>query len=247
MKPRTYASLWGIRRSQPIETLAERHYNPCMSERLPTILLTGFDAFGGEPVNPSWDAVSRLDGEMISGHRVATARLPVEFGGALRVLRDEIAKLEPALVLCVGQAGGRAQLSLERIAINLDDARIPDNAGASPVDQAIVADGPAAYFATLPIKAMLCELRDAGIPAEISQTAGTYVCNHVFYGLMHALRARPGTRGGFIHIPYSPAQAARHPGAPSLPVDTVVAALRIALATALETTADRRIAAGAEH
>ena len=218
-----------------------------MPERLPAVLLTGFDAFAGEAVNPSWDAVSQLEGEVLAGHRVVACRLPVEFGGAVQVLRAAVADLAPALVLCVGQAGGRAQLSLERIAINLDDARIPDNAGASPVDEAIVADGPAAYFATLPIKAMLSALRDAGIPAEISQTAGTYVCNHAFYGLMHALRERPGTRGGFIHIPYAPAQAALHPGAPSLPVDTVVAALRVALVTALETKAERRIAAGAEH
>jgi len=213
----------------------------------PIVLLTGFDAFDGEALNPSWDAVSRLDGEVIAGHRIVAQRLPVAFGGALDVLRAAITEFDPLLVLCVGQAGGRAQLSLERVAINLDDARIPDNAGASPVDAPIVADGPAAYFATLPIKAMLQALRDAGIPVEISQTAGTYVCNHAFYGLMHALHARPGTRGGFIHIPYSPAQAARHPGAPSLPVETVADGLRIALAVALETTSDIRIAAGAEH
>jgi pyroglutamyl-peptidase len=218
-----------------------------MPEPLPVVLITGFDAFAGESENPSWEAVSRLEGEVIAGHRVIARRLPVEFGGALNLLRGAIVELDPALVLCIGQAGGRAQLSLERVAINLDDARIPDNAGASPVDEPVVADGPAAYFATLPVKAMLCALRDAGIPAEISQTAGTYVCNHAFYGLMHALRDRPATRGGFIHIPYSPAQAARHPGAPSLPVETVVAALRIAVLTALGTTSDRRIAAGAEH
>jgi len=220
---------------------------PAMPEQPPVVLLTGFDAFAGESANPSWDAVSRLDGETLAGHRVVARCLPVEFGGALDRLRDAIAELDPALVLCVGQAGGRAQLSLERVAINLDDARIPDNAGASPVDEAVVADGPAAYFSTLPIKAILSALREAGIPAEISQSAGTYVCNHAFYGLMHAVRGRPGTRGGFIHIPYSPAQAARHPGAPSLPVDTVVDALRIALLTALGTTVDARIAAGAEH
>jgi pyroglutamyl-peptidase len=218
-----------------------------MPAHSPTVLLTGFDAFGGESANPSWEAVSRLDGERLAGHRIAARRLPVEFGGALHVLRDAIAELDPALALCVGQAGGRAQLSLERVAINLDDARIADNAGAAPVDEAIVADGPAAYFTTLPIKAMLCALRDAGIPAEISQTAGTYVCNHAFYGLMHALRDRPRTRGGFLHIPYSPAQAARHPGAASLPIDIVVEGLRIAVRTALGTTADRRVAAGAEH
>jgi len=217
------------------------------NERLPAVLLTGFAPFGGEIDNPSWEAVSRLDGDVIAGHRVIARRLPVEFGASVDALRDMIDALSPALVLCVGQAGGRAQLSIERVAINVDDARIPDNVGAAPVDQPIVSDGPAAYFATLPIKAMLSDLRDAGIAAEISQTAGTYVCNHVFYGLMHALRARPAIRGGFVHIPYSPDQAAHHPGAPSLTVEIVVAALRIALDTALTTRHDRRIAAGAEH
>jgi len=218
-----------------------------MTDRLPVVLLTGFASFGGESSNPSWDSVSRLDGEIIAGHHAIARRLPVEFGGALDALRDAIAEASPSLVLCVGQAGGRAQLSLERVAINIDDARIADNAGASPIDEAIVADGPAAYFATLPIKAILAELRAAGIPAEISQTAGTYVCNHVFYGLMHALHACPGTRAGFLHIPYAPEQAARHPGAPSLPLQTVVAALRIAVETTVATIEDRRIGAGAEH
>lgn len=212
-----------------------------------TILLTGFAPFGGEELNPSWEAVSALDGERIAGHRVAARLLPVEFGASLEALRAALEDIRPALVLCVGQAGGRAQLSLERVAINVDDARIPDNAGASPVDAPIAADGPAAYFATLPIKAMLAALREAGIPAEVSQTAGTYVCNHVFYGLMHALRDAPGVRGGFVHIPYSPQQAARHAGAPSVALGTVVQALRIALETAAGTAADRRLAAGAEH
>ena len=212
-----------------------------------TILLTGFAPFGGEELNPSWQAVAALDGERIGGHRVMARLLPVEFGASLDALRVALEHVRPALVLCVGQAGGRAQLSLERVAINVDDARIPDNAGAAPVDAPIAADGPAAYFATLPIKAMLAALREAGIPAEVSQTAGTYVCNHVFYGLMHALRATPGVRGGFVHIPYSPQQAARHAGAPSLALETVVQALRIALETAIDTAADRRLAAGAEH
>jgi len=217
------------------------------NEHAPPVLLTGFAPFGGETDNPSWNAVSYLDGAVIAGHRIVARRLPVEFGASVDALRDMIDMLSPALVLCVGQAGGRSQLSIERVAINVDDARIPDNVGAAPVDQPIVSGGPAAYFATLPIKAILSDLRDAGIAAEISQTAGTYVCNHVFYGLMHALRARPAIRAGFIHIPYSPEQAAHHPGAPSLPVETVVMALRIALDTALTTRHDRRIAAGAEH
>ena len=212
-----------------------------------TVLLTGFAPFDGETINPSWQAASALDGTHIAGHQLAARLLPVEFGASLIALRDAIAEISPALVLCVGQAGGRAQLSIERVAINVDDARIPDNANGHPIDTPIVAGGPAAYFATLPIKAILADLHAAGIPAEISQTAGTYVCNHVFYGLMHALRDQPHIRGGFVHIPYAPEQAAHHPGTPSLPVDAVIAALRIAVRTALTTAQDRRIAAGSEH
>jgi pyroglutamyl-peptidase len=210
------------------------------------VLLTGFAPFGGESLNPSWQAVRALHGRHIGGHRVIARQLPVEFGASLKELRAAIRETKPALVLCVGQAGGRASMSLERVAINVDDARIPDNAGAQPIDSEIVGDGPAAYFTGLPIKAMLAALREAGIPAEVSQTAGTYVCNHVFYGLMHALRNRR-IRGGFVHIPYSPEQAERHPGAPALPIETVVRGLRIALQAALETGADRKLAAGAEH
>lgn len=213
----------------------------------PMVLLTGFTPFAGEAVNPSWQAVSRLHGKRIASHRIVARELPTEFGTSITGLRTAIRDLKPALVLCVGQAGESAQLLLERVAINLDDARIADNAGACPVDRPVVADGPAAYFSTLPIKAMLLALREAGIPAEVSQSAGTYVCNHVFYGLMHALRDRPRVRGGFIHIPYAPEQIARHPGSPSLALETVIEGLRIAIRTALTTHDDRRIVAGAEH
>lgn len=219
-----------------------------MSRRAtPTVLLTGFTPFAGEAVNPSWQAVSRLHGKRIASHRIVARELPTEFGTSLAALRTAIHDLKPALVLCVGQAGGSAQLSLERVAINLDDARIADNAGTCPVDRPVVADGPAAYFCTLPIKSMLLALREAGIPAEVSQSAGTYVCNHVFYGLMHALRGRRRIRGGFIHIPYAPEQAARHPDTPSLALETVVEGLRIAIRTALTTQDDARISAGNEH
>lgn len=211
-----------------------------------TVLLTGFAPFAGEATNPSWEAARQLHGRRIAGHRVVSRQLPVEFGTSLKALRAAIRETKPTLVLCVGQAGGRAAISLERVAINVDDARIPDNAGAQPVDTKIVENGPAAYFTGLPIKAMLAALREAGIPAEVSQTAGTYVCNHVFYGLMHALRHRR-IRGGFVHIPYAPEQALRHPGAPALDLDTVVRALRIAIQTAMATANDTRLAAGAEH
>jgi pyroglutamyl-peptidase len=212
-----------------------------------TVLLTGFEPFGGESLNPSWEAVRALQGARIGGHRVEARCLPVEFGRSLAVLRKAIAEVKPALVVCVGQAGGRPQLSIERVAINLDDARAPDNAGHSPVDAPIVADGPAAYFATLPVKRLRDALRRAGLPAEVSQTAGTYVCNHVFYGLMHALRRRRNVRGGFVHIPYAPAQAARHAGAASLPTDAVTQALRLIVRTALKHPDDLPIALDAQH
>lgn len=212
----------------------------------PTILLTGFEPFDGQSVNPSWDAAQALHGKRIAGHRVVARRLPVAFGASLKVLRAALRETSPALVVCVGLAGGRERISLERVAINVDDARIPDSEGRQPVDEAIIPGGPAAYFSTLPIKSMLAGMRDAGFPAEISQTAGTYVCNHVFYGLMHALRRR-SARGGFIHVPYSIEQAAPIPGAPGLARETVVEALRLALRVAVTTADDRRLAAGAEH
>ena len=216
-----------------------------------TVLLTGFDPFGGESLNPSWLAAEALHGETIAGRRIVAVQLPTSFARGPRTLRAAIRRHTPELVVCVGQAGGRAQISLERIAINVDDARIADNDGAQPVDTPIVRGGPAAYFSTLPIKAMFAALREADLPAEISQTAGTFVCNRVFYALMHALaedaNLRVGIRGGFVHIPYTPEQAAAYAGAPSLSLGIVVAGLRIMIETALSTRKDRRIAAGATH
>ena len=222
---------------------------PKLRER--TVLLTGFDPFGGESLNPSWLAAEALHGETIAGRRIVAVQLPTSFARSPRTLRAAIRRHAPELIVCVGQAGGRAQISLERVAINVDDARIADNDGAQPVDTPIVRGGPAAYFSTLPIKTMFAALREADIPAEISQTAGTFVCNRVFYALMHALaedgHLRGGVRGGFVHIPYLPEQAAARLGAPSLSLGIVVAALRIMIETALRTRKDRRIAAGATH
>lgn len=217
------------------------------NDAAPNIVVTGFDPFGGETVNPSWEAVNLLDGADIAGCRVRAVQLPTEFGRSLTTLRKALTRWRPRLVLCIGQAGGRAQLSLERVAINVDDARIPDNRGRQPIDRAIVRDGPAAYFSTLPIKAMRAALHAAGLPAEISQTAGTFVCNHVFYGLMHALASMPDVRGGFVHIPFLPEQAARHAGAPSLARDDVVRALHVMITVALRARRDRRVAGGSTH
>lgn len=210
-----------------------------------TILLTGFEPFAGESVNPSWEAVRRLDGWDCRGHRVAARRMPCVFGAALAALEAAVAETNPAVILSVGQAQSRADVSIERIAVNLDDARIPDNAGNQPLDAPVIAGGPAAYFASLPVKAMVAAVLAAGLPASLSQTAGSFVCNHLFYGACH-LRAtqRPDLRVGFVHIPLSPDQAARHPGSPSMSLDSVVAALRIALETGVTTREDARIAGG---
>lgn len=216
-----------------------------MKPSLPQILLTGFDPFAGETINPSWEAVRALHGRRIGGHRIVALQLPTEFAGSLRALKAAMRELAPAILLGVGQAGGRAQLSLERIAINLQDARIPDNAGAQPVDEPVIAGGPAAYFSTLPIKAMLAALHAHGVPAEISQSAGTYVCNHTAYAMLHLAAKRRGVRAGFIHIPYLPAQAARLHGVASMAHTDVVRGLEIALRTAIATPVDRKLAAGA--
>lgn len=218
--------------------------NPTNHNRQSSILLTGFAPFAGEAVNPSWQAVRALDGEHIEGCRVFTLELPTEFEGSLQVLRNALREVQPSVAIAVGLAGGRKGISLERVAINVIDARIPDNAGAQPVDVPVIGNGPAAYFSTLPIKAALAALRNAGVDAHISQTAGTYVCNHVFYALMHAAR-RSEMRAGFVHVPYLPEQAQRHQ-AEGMPLDRMVEGLRIIARTAVSTHADARIAGGAE-
>ncbi len=212
----------------------------------PKVLLTGFAPFGGETVNPSWQAVSALDGIVIEGYRIAAMELPTEFGASLPALRRALREHTPRIAIAVGLAGGRDGISLERVAINLIDARIPDNTGTQLIDVPVRRGGPAAFFATLPLKASLLALRKAGIPAHVSQTAGTYVCNQVFYALMHAMKTRRTTRAGFVHIPWSPEQAIRH-GEPGMPPETVQRALQIIVRTTIATGVDTQIAGGAEH
>ena len=208
------------------------------------LLLTGFEPFDGDAVNPSWQVAQALQGQLLEGVTVQSVQLPCVFGDALRELQVALTRYRPQLVLSLGLAGGRAELSVERVAINVDDARIADNAGARPIDTAVVAGAPAAYFSTLPIKAMVHDMLDAGVPAAVSQTAGTFVCNHVFYGLMHALRRRRGVRGGFIHVPLLPQQAAAQ-GLPGIDLDTLCTGVRVALLTALQVRADRVETGGA--
>ncbi|MDR2853174.1 MAG: pyroglutamyl-peptidase I [Burkholderiaceae bacterium] len=218
------------------------------------VLITGFEPFGGETINPSWEVAHRLDGWRCEGTGVRAVRLPCVIGAARDELNAAIDAVQPCCVIALGQAGGRGDITPERIAINIDDARIPDNAGAQPIDVPVIARGPAAYFSTLPIKAMVRALRTADIPASVSNSAGTFVCNHVFYALMHRLaqgqegRGGAGVQGGFVHVPYLPQQASRLGEAdapPSLALEVMVRALRIMVRVALTVCEDLRESGGA--
>jgi pyroglutamyl-peptidase len=178
---------------------------------------------------------------------VVARQLPCVFGEALTALYAALDEYQPLLTIAVGQAGGRVDITVERVAINVDDARIADNKGQQPIDVPVVAGGPAAWFSSLPVKAIVAALREQGIPASVSQTAGTFVCNHVMYGLLHALNGRTGAKGGFIHIPYLPEQAAAHPGEASMALQTVRAALETAIAISLRQEGDVKIVGGATH
>lgn len=196
------------------------------------VLLTGFDPFGGETVNPSWEAVNQLRHGKLSGIEVVTKELPTVFEKSVRLLRQWVLELKPDVVIGIGQAGGRSDIAIERLAVNLDDARIPDNEGNQPLDKPIIAGGPSAYWSTLPVKGIEAAVREAGIPASISYSAGTFVCNHLFYSLQHMLASSHyQVRGGFIHIPYLPAQVAERPGVPSMSLELVVKAIEIAIQT----------------
>jgi pyroglutamyl-peptidase len=209
------------------------------------VLITGFEAFGGATFNPSAEIVSQLDGTAIAARSVVGAILPCVFASATVELMRLVESHDPALVICLGVAVGRTAITPERVAINVADARIPDNSGYQPVDQPVVSGGPAAYWTALPIKAIVAALRARGIPAEVSQTAGTFVCNHVFYALMHArARARGRFRSGFIHVPALANTAAGQPG---LPLAVMTAAIHQAVETSLAVRRDIRQDGGAAH
>jgi pyroglutamyl-peptidase len=209
------------------------------------VLLTGFEPFGGDTRNPSQEIAGKLDGVVLGRRRVVGRVLPCVFGDSITTLERLIRQERPALVVCLGMAGGRADITPERVAINLDDARIPDNAGRAPVDRPVVKNGPAAYFSTLPIKAIVAGLKERDVPASVSPTAGNFVCNHVFYGLMHLLKGQRSVRGGFIHVPYLPDQA--RPGEPSLALEVMVEAIAFAVELSLRTKRDLRTTGGELH
>ncbi|MCL2520707.1 MAG: pyroglutamyl-peptidase I [Spirochaetaceae bacterium] len=202
---------------------------------LQKVLVTGFTPFGGEAINPSYEAVKLLK-DKTESYQLIKLELPVVFGQSVNLLEEAMRLHRPAVVLCVGQAGGRFAITPERVAINLDDAGIADNAGNQPISQPIMATGAAAYFATVPIKVMVQAIKEVGLPAAVSNSAGTFVCNHLMYGLLHKLATMPefkGMRGGFIHVPYITEQVVDKMNMPSLSLEQIAVGLEAAISACI--------------
>ena len=209
-----------------------------LSEVIMKILVSGFDPFGGESINPSIEAVKRLP-DSINGVEIIKLEIPTVIGKSIDKLTQAVETYLPDVVLCVGQAGGRSDISVERIAINIDDCRIKDNEGNQPIDEPIVFNGPDAYFLTLPIKSIVSNLQSQGIPASVSNSAGTFICNHVAYGMAHLAKTKyPNMRTGFIHIPFIPEQVLNKSNMPSMPLDQIIKALETAILTISEVNED---------
>ena len=212
------------------------------------ILVTGFDPFGGEKVNPALEAVKSLP-SVIHGAEIRWVEIPTVFYQSAEVLEAEIVRYQPDVVLCIGQAGGRASLTPERVAINQDDARIPDNQGNQPIDTPIRLDGEAAYFSTLPIKAMVQAINEVGLPATVSNTAGTFVCNHLMYQALYlADKKFPNMRAGFMHIPYMTEQVVNKPNTASMCLRDIVRGIEAAIGAVVDyKDKDLKIVGGATH
>lgn len=211
-----------------------------------TILLTGFEPFNAAATNPSWQAVRLVAARWNRPETLITAELPVAFGPTGGRMRKLMAEHRPDLVVAGGLANGRSQITPERVAINVDDARIPDNTGRRVIDRPIIPGGPTAYFSTLPIKAIVAALKEREIPAAVSNSAGTFLCNDVFYVLMDEIaRSYPDTRGGFVHVPLAAGDATDDQ--PSLPIETIADAIECIIATSLTTVGDLALVGDAEH
>ena len=212
------------------------------------ILVTGFDPFGGETVNPALESVKSLPSE-IHGAEVHWVAIPTVFYQSAEVLEAEINRYHPDAVLCIGQAGGRASLTPERVAINQDDARIPDNQGNQPIDTPIRLDGQAAYFSTLPIKAMVQAIKEEGLPATVSNTAGTFVCNHLMYQSLYlADKKFPHMRAGFMHIPYMTEQVINKPNTASMNLTDIVRGIEAAIGAIVDyKDKDIKLVGGTTH
>ena len=202
---------------------------------MPHVLLTAFEPFAGKSINSSLEAARLVEAEPPADVQVTVVELPCVFGEAIDMLRRAIDHVEPDIVVATGQGSGRADITVERVAINLDDDELTDNKGKQKVDEPIVPDGPVAYFSSLPMKECVSAIRNAGIPAVVSQTAGSFLCNHVSYGLAHLIATeRPSLRGGFVHIPYTPLQAVASTWLsrpPSMATATSAEAIRVVIRT----------------
>jgi pyroglutamyl-peptidase len=211
------------------------------------LLVSAFDPFGGDVVNPALEAVKLLP-EKIGAVEIVKVEIPTVFRKSIDRLVTAMEKEKPDAVLCVGQAGGRFDITPERVAINVDDARIADNEGNQPVGP-IYGDGDAAYFATLPVKAIVKKIREAGLPSSVSNTAGTFVCNHIMYGLLyHIAKSFPRIKGGFIHVPFIPEQVVNRPApAPYMALADIAKALGEAVKAIGENEGDIEINEGKEH
>ena len=210
------------------------------------LLLTAFTPFGGESINPALEAV-KLVKDKISDLDIVKLEVPTVFNKSVKTVIDAMEKEKPDFVLCVGQAGGRAGITPERIAINIDDARIPDNDGNQPIDRTIYPDGQNAYFSNLPVKAMVEAIKKAGLTSSLSNSAGTYVCNHLMYGVLyHIDKIYKGMKGGFIHVPYIPEQTEDKPNKPSMPLKDIVKGLEAAIRAIAENEKDIKVIGGAE-
>lgn len=208
------------------------------------VLITGFDPFGGESINPALEAVKMLPDNIV-GAEVIKLEIPTVFRKSLEKIEDNIKIHNPDIVISVGQAGGRYDVTPERVAINIDDARIEDNEKNQPIDISIFEDGENAYFSNLPIKAMVNEVRNAGLPASVSNTAGTFVCNHVMYGILYMIDKKyPNIKGGFIHVPYIPSQVVTKPNMPSMSTENITKALELCIKAAVENNEDIKTVGG---
>ena len=208
------------------------------------VLITGFDPFGGEPINPALEAVKKLP-EIISGAEIIKLEIPTVFRKSLEKIEEAIIKENPDIVISVGQAGGRFGITPERVAINIDDARIKDNEGNQPLDIRIFEDGENAYFSNLPVKAMVKEVTDGGLPASLSNTAGTFVCNHVMYGILYLINKKyPNKKGGFIHVPYVSSQVISKPNTPYMSLDDITSGLELCIKAAVEHDKDVKVVGG---
>ena len=209
------------------------------------ILLTAFDPFGGETINPAMEAVS-LVSDRIGETEIVKLTVPTVFYKSIAVVTSAIEAERPNAVLCIGQAGWRSELTPERVAINLDDARIPDNEGNQPIDRTIFSDGAPAYFSTLSIKAMVQYIRNVGIPASVSNTAGTFVCNHLMYGVLYTLKKQfPDVCGGFMHVPFAAEQTVgRYASAPSMEIKDIARGIEAAIRAIAEHDRDIETAEG---